>query len=438
MGKRLNILYIILLPLLAIGMYSESPLFPICILLIFLRLFFTNKETAGFYLLLFGGTIAGLTRAYFPQIPIYGIFFDILGLLLFNDFKDCFKRQSLGITSLIALIFLFLVSYLIGDHTEYANNKIIQIIIRGFTLFFAYYVFDRSKKIDIECLTQLLLINTIAMITFTTVYYSFNVGDIFNYDWFRTSCEQWAYQNQESILGDYQKVGMYAAFAAGLYTALKRPNTILLLYYNIIAAQLILTSGCRQALLALIAILFLRFVFFTNAKGFIKKVFSILGSFIVLYFIYDTIINSDASTTLTRTLESGDTGRYMIYIGAINLFLTNFLFGVGLGGFPIYVNIPLVAPWPHNIILEILCECGLVGFILISLVVINFVAKSHISLKYLTSSGCYLFLFLIAILIRIMVSGDLTNSIEIFSALFACPSQLLYNKASIKNMLTHH
>lgn len=420
-------LFYIVLPFLLIGMYYGIATFEICLSFLLLRMITTDRHSVGFFLLVFGGTLGGWIRTFYPSIPIYGVLLNILGLWLMRDLYLSFMDEMKGnALSLLCVIMVFLFSYIFAQHTEYANTKIVKIVLNGVLLFYGYYVFNKSDKINIEHLSQLLIIYTIICVVATLSFYSIQRGSIFDYDWFRSACEKWAYLEGHDLGGGmisgYQIIGMNAAWAIALYFSQKRLSINVCVYYLLICGQLIMTSSSRQALLAAIFIVVLRFVYFNEAKTNFKKLLIISSAVLVLFGIY-TFLLSYGSESVTKTFQSGDKGREFLYLSTINLIKENPWFGVGLGGFPLYID----APYPHNILLEILCECGIISFILIGIIVINHFVKNYISIKHTSYNGSFVFLFLSALLVRVFVSGDLTVSIEIFSAFFAI-STLEYTK----------
>ena len=127
--------------------------------------------------------------------------------------------------------------------------------------------------------------------------------------------------------------------------------------------------------------------------------------------------------TISNTLDEGDISRFQLFNQAWNLFLDHPL-GVGIGGFHFYTG----EVWPHNFILEILCETGIIGsLVFLALIIINLIYK-HIGLFYVTRSKLFYFIIISALFVRIMVSTDLSESIEFFSAIFAIPPLLKSKK----------
>jgi O-antigen ligase len=70
--------------------------------------------------------------------------------------------------------------------------------------------------------------------------------------------------------------------------------------------------------------------------------------------------------SLDNVVSTGGTGRIAIYRSAIDLWLSNPVFGIGLGNFNYYTDnsFHYQPSVPHNVYLEILCETGIIGFLL--------------------------------------------------------------------------
>mgnify|MGYP003315615915 CR=1 FL=1 len=124
------------------------------------------------------------------------------------------------------------------------------------------------------------------------------------------------------------------------------------------------------------------------------------------------------SEAVNVAIESGGNGRNLIYIDTFRIISQHLIWGVGLGGFPLYTVIDGIS-WPHNFVLEIICEVGLFGTILLFIIVFIYWKKNNLSLRFQTENGNFYFLILLSLGMRIMFSSDLTESIEFISAILA-------------------
>ena len=184
-----------------------------------------------------------------------------------------------------------------------------------------------------------------------------------------------------------------------------------------------MTSGARQAMLGFMVVVFIRFAFLNNKSILIKTYYLIL-SLLLVFVIYQIFMNLGGA--YVHSLEdSGGSGREIIYLDAFRLISLYPLLGVGLGGFFLYSK---TADWPHNVILEIICETGLIGFGILFILVCIFILSKRVSFNLITNNNNYYFLMVIALVIRYMISCDLGESVELFSAIFAVTPFMYKNK----------
>ena len=214
----------------------------------------------------------------------------------------------------------------------------------------------------------------------------------------------------------YHIVGMNSLFALSFIISQHDIKKTTLLYYSILATQLVLFSGARQAIFGLIIIFAIRYYFKSGNVGVRRGKLKYLVSAIVLLYLSVSLLELLDLDYINNTLSEGDEGRSLLSDLAIALFLKYPIFGSGIGGFQ--HNVFMM--YPHNFFLEVLCECGIFGLLLLSCVVFSFVRKHKINLFYLTKNNTFFFIILIALMARCVVSADLTYSIQLFSAIFAC------------------
>jgi hypothetical protein len=181
---------------------------------------------------------------------------------------------------------------------------------------------------------------------------------------------------------DYQGSAFYVAIFSLIliFWSYFRSKTIfarILVYaVNIYSIFLLFILGGRASFLAFFLTLFFIFlikivrIIFTLR---IKK--SDIHGFYILCGIITTIsilvLRNPGLLTLRRLsilLNLGDSSeRVMLFTNAINLWFQNvwvFLFGIGPQAFPQAIGYQSEGMYPHNFIFELLCEYGLVGFVL--------------------------------------------------------------------------
>lgn len=410
-----------LLPLLLLATIFVQNIFPICILLIFVKLFLAERETIGVYLLMYGGALGGITRTVYPSIPIYGLMLNVAGLLLLWAWcRRFFMRNNGSLLSMSLVVLVFLGSYLMSDYSAYATKKLVSIIIHGYFMLIGYFVYANSSKINNDNLAQLLLMTAIAYIAFVTQLYGVRLTSLFDFNSLRNTLESYYYIEGNASLIGYQDIGMAALFSAAFLLSENTISSKKVLFVLIIASLIILLSSARQAILGLLVIIFMRFVLAKQTSLGKKIPYIILGAFVV--FVALQFILGLGMDSINATKETGGNGRDIIMLDAIRIFLENPTFGVGLGGFATYTITD--AAWPHNVILEILCETGIVGAIILIIIIISYFRKNNLSIGFRAANNRIYFLVVFALLSRVLVSSDLSESIELFSAIFAVSKTL--------------
>lgn len=429
--------YYFVIPVLIIGISLGYTSFLLSLAALLPLLVLTDRHSVGFFLLMFGGPLGGVIRAMYPGIPIYGIVLEAIGVILMWDMVlDLLRNNRRAIRGILYVLVLFGFFYYIGPRDTFANNKYITMIIHGIVMVLGYYAFNNSTKINVEGLCQLLFVATICMFAFCVDKYNFVPGGITDYNWFRAQClpylGKWA---DDSMLISYQPIGMLALFAAAIFFSQVKMVRAGAIFYALCAFQLTMISGARQAILGLFLIIALRLVIFRKSnikdKHLMEKLmWSSVGLIVILAGVL-FLLSLSSSDVVAGTISEGDEGRQLLFLEALTIFQNNPLTGAGLGGF----NAITEEGWPHNFVLELLCETGLIGTGLFIIIVVVALYKRKVGLMHITATGQFYFLFLMALFVRVLVSSDLTESIEIFSAVFALSN--LNNVPSSDRMLAY-
>ena len=444
-SKTIDILYYVIIPFLIIGITLNYTTFQIALVALLVMVILNNRHSVGVFFIMYGGSIAGITRTIYPNIPVYGVVLGVIGFLLIWDLLlDFFKTHWTSLLWLGLLLVIFGIFYLMGPRDEFAQDKYSSMCIHATLMLFGYYVINKSTRINAEGLTRLMLLGAICMYAFGILFYHFSPGDFFDYDWFRDQLTTWQYDNNnEDTIVNYQHIGMMVLYGIAIYLSQTHLPPVRTVFYLVCASQLVLMSGCRQAMLGLFVVVVLRFVVLrlsNNARKEKLSVFwknkinldwskrlsilrnSVFGKFVSLvvglvaaYFVFVFIISKISSDIVDTTLESGEVGRQFLFVEAIAIFKAHPLLGSGIGGFHFITG----EVWPHNFFLELLCETGWVGTLIFLVIVVFTMAIKHIGLFHVTNSNMFYFLILSALFVRIMVSSDLPESIELFSAVFA-------------------
>lgn len=99
----------------------------------------------------------------------------------------------------------------------------------------------------------------------------------------------------------------------------------------------------------------------------------------------------------------GGAGRLSLYTKAIELFVRNILFGCGVGNY-FYSYSIYTFTYPHNIILEFMCELGVIGAVFIILFI--FMVFKKIKKMNKESESIFLIALFLMYLINAMLSGN--------------------------------
>jgi len=416
-------LYYVVIPILVIGISIGYTSFALALAALVPLLFVSTRHTIAVFLVMYGGPLCGVIRAMYPTMPIYGLIMEFLGFILMWDLvMDLFHNNLRALGEILLALTFFGLFFLVGPRTEFATTKYLTMCYHGLFMVFGYYTFERSSSIDAESLTRLLLVACVCMFAYLIHTIGMHVGGVFDYDWFREQFLNFAHLTDwEGTVINYQHVGMLASFATAIFLSQTKLKSSLVVFYLLCAIQLVLTAGARQGIFGVVIIIVLRFTFFKEAlfrgKNQIGRVLRIILGLAVFLFALSIIIDKMQSDLISSTLQ-GETGRNELLIAGIAIFLDNPIFGTGIGGFEHIVN----DGWPHNLIIELLCETGLVGFSISLLIIIISLFLKKRGVYHITASNQFYFLILTAIFVRVMVSSDLRESIELFSAVFAVTS----------------
>lgn len=424
--KTIDTLYYITIPLLIVGVSLGYTTFLVALLALLPLLVTVNRHTLGLFFLMYGGPLGGVVRTMYPSLPIYGVLLEILGLLLIWDLvRDLLRNNNWRLLSLFFILAFFGLFYIIGPKDSFANQKYLNMCIHGIMTLFGYYAFDCSRKIEAEKLARILMIASICLFTYVISAISMQTGDILDFNWFRAQSEEYARLNMgdSEIVVGYQQIGMLILFSVVVLLSQVELSKGKSFFYIICAFELVLVSGCRQAILGVVLAVILRLVLFRNdylRDGNVStRMLWISISLIIAYFVGSLLFTNVGSDYMSQTVKSGDRGRSLLWMYAVDIFKGSPLLGAGLGGYFALTG----EAYPHNFFLELLAETGIVGLLVSVLFLIIHLSKNSAGLFHVTASSQFYYLLLLGIFVRIMVSSDLTESIELFSAVIAITLQ---------------
>lgn len=138
---------------------------------------------------------------------------------------------------------------------------------------------------------------------------------------------------------------------------------------------IVIALGARGPIFIFILLILIYGVMNVNIKFFKSKNFLYLIVFTVLMFLYgdslyDRLFNRFSAISGDKIYENS---RYGMWVAAINGIQESPLIGHGIGSYGLYFIGEDVRAYPHNIILQVFFETGMVGLILWSLFIIKFI-----------------------------------------------------------------
>ena len=414
-------LIIILIVTLTIVLNKSS--FIVLLFLLISRIIATNRITAGVFLLLFGGPLGGIVRYEYPALPIYGVIVMSIGaMLLFPQILKYFKTNTLALVFIVLLWIVFVIAYVNSSMAPENFVKLISIILNSVLFYIAYATIFNEKNVDNNAICQSLLLYSLLTISFVQSHYDIIASDSM-FSWFRLTL---TYSNNEYFDISYQQVGMNVLFASAFILSKKNFKEFHL--YNILLLALsvyvLLISGARQALAGFAFIVLFRYIFNSRKKR-ARVIIASLFSLIVLLLFVNA---NETNTSELSTIYSSSLGeRQLLFQDSFSILKEYPLFGIGLGDFSKYS----FGLYPHNIFLEILCEMGFCGLILLTFLVCVYLSRQGFTFNIETSSGNLYCIIVLCALSRYLFSADLTESVAFFSACFAVTPILNKTKMSI-------
>lgn len=233
----------------------------------------------------------------------------------------------------------------------------------------------------------------------------------------------------DNYLGLGRASGLGALIFISLYvtTNSTKIKKLLSICSVLIILMALLSSGSRMPLISFIIVFLVAFfISFKIRKGiiYIKKgtgyFLTLFGLGIVSIFslaptgVFDTVIRRVSILFIETGGGTSAEGRLERYQTAYETWTNHPFFGTGIGSFPLHFRGLDTIDYPHNIILELLSEIGIIGFLIftffilypIYLLIRNGKTTSvFLHSEILTGLFCFMFLFLNA-----CTTGDINDN----------------------------
>lgn len=418
MKSKKLVFYILLL--IAAGILAYFFGYASYVLWLFVLLLFQftlSREEVGVFLLLAGSGICG--RMFASQS--FNIIFTsgtlAIGLLLLlPNILDIIKRQHRSYFYLVLLLSFFFIEYCFGPQSPYAREKMAKLFVRSLLWMTCFLVYVNSGNISNRSLAVSFLLLAIFYLSQSFVLYDIHPTSLKNLSFFREQAEILGRNDLGTMVVNSHTLGYLAIFPMALWfsdnkVSLRNKDTLILFLLSLL---IVVFSGTRQVLVSFIILLILRILIDSKTK----RLSSLM--LILLILISTNFILNNFGVDYFSTIVEGENASSKLHrdiYTPISIMQINPWFGVGFGAYPDYANID----YPHNIILELLCETGIVGTLVFFLIIGGFVFLNR-NRKYFrmtTAHNSYFFLIFLLFFFRSFISGDMSDSMSGICALLA-------------------
>lgn len=412
---KINAYLVFMIPILIIGVLLNIIKFPIIAMLIFLSFIFlcNNHEKSVVCALVFCKLFGTFGPALGIHLPGTVVAFTLILIFMRKDLTKMFsKKTTKPIIFILSIFFIFMVYYLLTGETKNSGTKFNVMLISLFVDTIAFLILVTFNDIRMERVTVPFLLFALMQMGYVEAMSGHGAAGLLDFSFFRNACTEMMKKNMPVL--SYHNMGIAAFIGAAFMMSQRRKiNNYFDIVFLFSAFWLIVLSGARQTIFGFIFLIFVWLVFRTGrfklATVFLAAAV-IVGIYLCLQLLEVPILQGNSSRGAHMGSELNRNYDYPLMIISYH-----FLDGIGFGN---YHNPHTGEIYPHNIILEILCEMGFIGLIFVSMVVFAFVRSHHFLLRNELPSGGICLLLWIPYLIRSMISGDLSDNISLFISMF--------------------
>lgn len=390
----------------------------IVVILAFYFFVFLNKYEKGVICIFCFCRIFGF---FAPVIGLHvsGTLFALLLAVLFirKELINIFNKRLISPVFYSSLILLFLVgSYYFTGRTSYSVNKIAYTFISFIVYLFGFLILVSYKKINTVKLTPVFFLDSVFWIAFAIDTFGFSPSGLFDFNFFRETSIFLKREYEVDI--SYHLVGIMSFMAISFFlSAKKQLNGIWEFLFLAICFFAILISGARQALFGSVLLIVVWIIFKREKIKFSNLLFSI--ALLCLVYYGGQFLDIEYLNKFYEESRGSSINRNYDY--PMEIIKNNFWFGIGFGN---YYNSVTDEVYPHNIILEMLCEFGFIGTVVLLIPVLIFICSRSFNLKTKLINGNRSIILWLPFLVRSMISSDIGNNIIVFISFFV----LFYNK----------
>lgn len=311
------------------------------------------------------------------QLGPFKILEIMLGIFIVVKFFELLKSSSkINLNKTGIFLYLFFMVVLFGVLKNGFTEDTFITIFRLLVGFLVYIIYASERtNIYIDYISKALLFTPVLLFTI-------NIRQIIN---FLQGSYAGQFTQRMTISNSFGNPNFFSNYLLIPYvlsmhyfiTALqgkKIKNVLFNFVTMLISIILILITSSRGSILALILTSTIYLLWYLRKNKFklhyillILAIILLVGSLMLTYL--DSVINTFFSRISYNDLMEGS-GRNVIFSEAIETFIDNPFWGVGLGNFK---NISQSGTRTHNLYLELLTETGLIGFLIFFIIIIRIV-----------------------------------------------------------------
>lgn len=358
--------------------------------------------------------------AFFAQQGLRGVGTVLMLISMIVLLPDIFRKYSLLKRSLsftIIVLLLLLISVFLSQGGDYSEKKYLDTLYAAFLSTVAFgHIILYPEKHNGKSLSIALLLYAAFMLAYITKFMGgLSLVDVFYFGTFRSDYGQLRYDNTDLFLYNYQQIGLYACVGLSLFLYGNKQK-LGKFGWILIAICGIIVLGCqsRQSMFTFVVLLLIMVSDLNKIK--MGNFVAIIGVLLLIIYWLNTLEDSTVAFVTGSNETTTYSTRYLIRQTAWNDFLSHPIFGIGFGRFyydcQYGINI-------HSVFYEILAETGIIGAIVFAGLSINSITK--VKIIDLINDYKWLFAIIMTYLLRLMVSSDLREGIELFIIIFMLP-----------------
>ena len=343
---------------------------------------------------------------------IGGLAYVLGAVLIVYGFLKGETRVSLkglaGIVPVVFVLLYFTISMMLSSGGDFAGQKLaltIKAMLFTWVSFIILFSNFRTVNTDLLGLYLILFAAYLLRLSIDANTISGPAG-LFDFAFMRVQTIETLGYIPDVYYISYQFPGAYVLQGIGIYLMRYRRDHKIAFLLFAAGLIIILYAGARQMIISVFLVLVL-WVVITYKQ---KSLFIVAAMVLLVPVVY--LASTSLSTLFESTVEEGYVeggGRGLWLMAGVQQFLDNPVLGVGFGRYNLLGNYDT---YPHNLFIEILCELGLVGFVVLLAVFLVMLFLGRQNIKR------YIFYFA-GLFFMSMASGGMFDNIILFSLVFA-------------------